>query len=582
MMKKSSVSLKIILIIILCLGVQAVILYFIVEKNSQNLVEEVYGFFAMDELKLMLEEIDVERYEKLVESLDVEDPYYDELRLHLKKIKEDLGLAYLYTESYGSNGTTIYIVDGGDPEAGDFSELGEDVNTPEEEVDTPNSIRCLNEGIAGYSRSVFEGESLLSVYCPIKNASGQVVGMLASDLAPAQMEQADNIEQSRKGFENIVTTTLIIFLIAVSIFVFIGIQWILRPLSALQKSLKKTGEGDLTIQIPVKTKDEIGSSIQSFNEASKNQRTLVRTVADSSRAIAEAVENIDGDMVVLENDTKQLTEITRELSSLEEENMASVQELHTIAGILETSMQEIVTDSEKGNALAGTVEEKAVQLKDDFTSSQKKAVEIMKESHDKIINAIEETKSVEEIRIMAETILEISRKTNLLALNASIEAAAAGEVGRGFAVVAAEIQSLAESSRNAVEKINETIDVVVSSVTNLSSNTQILLQFMSEQVNVDYEEMLNVVTEYSKDARQFKDILARFQGISKDLGDSVTSSVSAINNIAKSSDKSAEEVQKIVEEIDMLNDIIINTKTRTGESKGNAQQLISGIQNLKI
>ena len=117
-----------------------------------------------------------------------------------------------------------------------------------------------------------------------------------------------------------------------------------------------------------------------------------------------------------------------------------------------------------------------------------------------IVQAIEDGKVVENIKIMADTIAGISEQTNLLALNAAIEAARAGEQGKGFSVVAEEVRKLAEQSSTAVDDIKDTIVKVQNAFENLSENSNEVLKFIQERVNPKFEEMVEVGKENYKDA----------------------------------------------------------------------------------
>ena len=117
----------------------------------------------------------------------------------------------------------------------------------------------------------------------------------------------------------------------------------------------------------------------------------------------------------------------------------------------------------------------------------------------------------------------ISEQTNLLALNASIEAARAGEAGKGFAVVADEIRTLADNTKEAVDKIQT--GAIVTSVNNLAMHSDKLLQFMNEKVVADYQHMIAIARQYEEDAVFYNDI-------SSDLGSSseeMSASMSIIN-----------------------------------------------------
>jgi hypothetical protein len=124
----------------------------------------------------------------------------------------------------------------------------------------------------------------------------------------------------------------------------------------------------------------------------------------------------------------------------------------------------------------------------------------IKEIKSRMEKALEDSKAVEEINMLAEAILQIASQTNLLALNAAIEAARAGENGRGFAVVADEIRKLAGDSKTTVEQIQSVTEGVVGSVHDLAQNSNDLLTFVLNDVDQDYQTMLSTTNQYSIDA----------------------------------------------------------------------------------
>ena len=174
--------------------------------------------------------------------------------------------------------------------------------------------------------------------------------------------------------------------------------------------------------------------------------------------------------------------------------------------------------------------------------------------------SVESSKSVNVIKTLTEDILSIASQTNLLALNASIEAARAGEAGKGFAVVADEIRQLADNSRNTANSIQEISEEVVSSVEQLAVSSDKLLEYVTSNVQADYDKFVTASAQYLEDADTLENMMADFENKTSNLLES-----------------SAHVGSKIVE----ISDTIEEEKNRVDAFSGSVDKVLSNMDEIQ-
>jgi methyl-accepting chemotaxis protein len=175
-----------------------------------------------------------------------------------------------------------------------------------------------------------------------------------------------------------------------------------------------------------------------------------------------------------------------------------------------------------------------------------KATSVYEEKSLKILKAIEEGKIVNEVRVVTEAITSISSQTNLLALNAAIEAARAGEAGKGFAVVADEVRKLAEKSTESAESIQGMVDKVQTAFNNLSQNAGDILEFIEREVNPDYKLLVETGERYEKDAELINRMSEEVAEATSNMSESISEIKKALQNVAGTAQESAANSEEIL------------------------------------
>ena len=200
----------------------------------------------------------------------------------------------------------------------------------------------------------------------------------------------------------------------------------------------------------------MGDLARSIDQMQTSVNNLIGNVIIQSDTIERIVHKVNQNVVELNSDVEGVSATTEELAASMQETAASAEEMTATSQEMESAIHSIAEKSQEGAEKASVISEKARSIMTVAETNQISTEKMVIATGVDLKSSIEKAKAVEEINVLADTIKQITEQTNLLALNAAIEAARAGEAGRGFSVVADEIRKLAEDSKNAIEKIQQT------------------------------------------------------------------------------------------------------------------------------
>jgi len=331
---------------------------------------------------------------------------------------------------------------------------------------------------------------------------------LLTDLS-GQVKTNKKFEDIYKLVQNMAAGSIILFIaafIVIILLMWLIIRDITKPVAFIEGMTKRISEGDLTQNLDLKRKDEFGSLIDSMNKMTVILQNVIESVAESIEEFINSASEIDSDAHKISEGTSQQAASVEQVMAAMEEMLASITANISSANETETIAEKVTESAESG---------------------QKKINE-----------------AAEMLKLIAKkinVISDVAYQTNILSLNASIEASRAGEAGKGFAVVAAEIGELAEKSKLSAASIGELSGKSIAT----ADQSQELFKSLLEGIEKTYGFVVNFVTaghEQENSAKQ------------------VNLSVGELNNTAQQNASSAQNLAEnaadMKEQIKMLKEMI--------------------------
>lgn len=334
---------------------------------------------------------------------------------------------------------------------------------------------------------------------------------------------------------------------------------------------------DLSKKITTKSKDEIGHLINGINLFTSTLEQIIKTIFTETTTLNKNTEQVLDSVILVNDSSNNISSITQELAASMEEISTSMVNLFNDSQNINSSLDDMTNTAENILKYATNMANRSQTVMKESKENKSSIETTISDTTELIKQAIEDCKNVDQVNELSSDILHITEQTNLLALNASIEAARAGEAGQGFSVVADEIRHLADDSRLAATKIQQTNNTVSTAVKNIVECSKKILELVNGEILSDYDKQLDncvqnnsqveyvhtSMSEYTQKIQSVKTTFERMNEAFQDISKAMEESTTGVTSVAMDTTNLARQLSYIQDNMDSCKKIAISLEDET-------------------
>ncbi len=398
-------------------------------------------------------------------------------------------------------------------------------------------LEMANYGIA-INKTRKDGENIMQEVDKVAGEYQSKIEEIAK-LKEIKLEEIFNYSSELSEYISKVFIALIILIVVIIVLYSVLLITIVRKIETLRETAKNlsSGDGDLTKRLKVNGADELEQAKQEVNNFIEKVQTTINTIKNSSHETASVANELSSSALQVGHRVEDEARIINENVKSEKEMKISLEES------LEKSQKtknDIVIAKDNLQEVRKVILNMVSKIQTTSQSEVELSIKLNQLSSD-----------AEAVKSVLTVISDIAEQTNLLALNAAIEAARAGEHGRGFAVVADEVRQLAERTQKSLSEINATISVIVQSIIDASENMNRNSEVINELSDIS-SEVENKINETSIIMDSSVNVANEALENNLKIANSIKTNIAKTEEISEISTSNARSVEEIVSAIEYL------------------------------